>query len=135
MIKKDKNVLLLSEIPIAKSTLVLVNEISQMRDNYIKLREFITKTRNQNISLMIFSANTLNDMKAAANFLYSMKSAYIIIQGISEKNLGCTREEFSNEIEKLRNSLQAENEYIAETLIIQSIYRYSLMPLETNLSC
>ena len=41
MIKKDKNVLLLSEIPIAKSTLVLVNEISQMRDNYIKLREFI----------------------------------------------------------------------------------------------
>ena len=47
-----------------------------------------------------------------------MKSAYIIIQGISEKNLGCTREEFSNEIEKLRNSLQAENEYIAETLII-----------------
>ena len=116
MIKKDKNVLLLSEI--AKSTLVLVNEISQMRDNYIKLREFITKTRNQNISLMIFSANTLNDMKAAANFRYSMKSAYIIIQGISEKNLGCTREEFSNEIEKLRNSLQAENEYIAETLII-----------------
>ena len=64
MIKKDKNVLLLSEIPIAKSTLVLVNEISQMRDNYIKLREFITKTRNQNISLMIFSANTLNDMKS-----------------------------------------------------------------------
>lgn len=118
MIKKDKNVLLLSEISIAKSTLVLVNEISQMRDNYIKLCEFITKTRNQNISLMIFSANTLNDMKAAANFRYSMKSAYIIIQGISEKNLGCTREEFSNEIEKLRNSLQAENEYIAETLII-----------------
>ena len=39
MIKKDKNVLLLSEIPIAKSTLVLVNEISQMRDNYIKLQK------------------------------------------------------------------------------------------------
>lgn len=118
MIKKDKNVLLLGDIPIIENTLVLTNEISQMRDNYIKLREFIMKARKQNISLMIFSANTLNDMKAAANFRYSMKLAFIIIQGLSEKNLGCTREEFSNEIEKLRNSLQAENEYIAETLII-----------------
>lgn len=41
MIKKDKNVLLLGDIPIIENTLVLTNEISQMRDNYIKLREFI----------------------------------------------------------------------------------------------